>query len=547
AYIVYPNRLLRNDQGLRHPQFKFEIEIAATFSSSVTPGAPAAPNSSIQGTYLAVDWLHGRYYEWNFTGGVGATKNIIGMSIPDNVQFATNSNTVPDGLGGDGLAVAGDGNVYAIGFTSGSTSAFWILDPLTLLPIGVPGQFYPTQGVDWRMYATGLFNPGTGTTPFLVTYGILRYLTVFVGGALVNFVGTSPPVPYMSVAGTDTATSIANDQTVTSGYRVYLTRTTVTLSGTGPGITIGEITPSGAEAQYAEIGSIAIASIDATCTRMTNMGDMIVDPSDGNIIVRATCAASGSGATPNSYWLKVTPTGTIVWKTPDPNNNPANYDYAFNQSLITGGQLWVIDGTGIFDRYVITTATGVITVFNDTFLTGAYDFSGATVPGIAITGLVPNPGIGYNIILYDAAVPGDVSIAEIVHALCLRSGVPDDQIDVTSLTGTVPGYVISTTPMNARDSIVPLRSVGFFDSVESGSILKFVQRGGTIAVTLTPNDIGAFDDSASNQSEDPPPANAVVLSSEIDLPQQVRIQYSAVSRDYQPGTQLSPVRYDTVS
>lgn len=141
--------------------------------------------------------------------------------------------------------------------------------------------------------------------------------------------------------------------------------------------------------------------------------------------------------------------------------------------------------------------------------------------------------------------PADLQ--SIITLICARCGYDTvTQVDASDMAATtVDGYVINRV-MAGRDALVPLRSVGLFDCVESGPKLKFVKRGHAPVVTLGETDIGVYDDSDSSSS-DPDAAVTVVETQEVELPRQIRVQYTSSDLDYEDGEQLSPSRFDTDS
>ena len=137
-------------------------------------------------------------------------------------------------------------------------------------------------------------------------------------------------------------------------------------------------------------------------------------------------------------------------------------------------------------------------------------------------------------------VPEGISLDRVVRYICNRCGLTDDQIDVTDLASTnIIGYTLSRV-MNGRDGIEPLRLVGYFDIVESGTILKFVKRGKPHVATLTGADLAAHE-----TGTDVPAAIATRKVQDSELPRQLRLHYRAPSRDYEDGEQLSPTRLTT--
>jgi hypothetical protein len=131
-----------------------------------------------------------------------------------------------------------------------------------------------------------------------------------------------------------------------------------------------------------------------------------------------------------------------------------------------------------------------------------------------------------------------ISIAEIVRRLCSRVGLTD--IDVSDLEDRyVTGYVVSRV-MNVRDAIEPLRLVGYFDVVESGRTLKFPARGKAAVRTLEDDDLGAHE-----YDGEVPPAVSTRKMQDVDLPRQIRLHYRDPGRDYEDSEQLSPTRLTT--
>jgi hypothetical protein len=135
-----------------------------------------------------------------------------------------------------------------------------------------------------------------------------------------------------------------------------------------------------------------------------------------------------------------------------------------------------------------------------------------------------------------------VDLDDVVRDLMRESGYADEDFDVTALaTQTVLGYV-RTGVMAGRAAIEPLRQAKFFDGIESAGIIKFVKRGGPIVRSLTLDDLGF-----TIAGDDPPSKLTTQTIDETTLPRTVRVHYLSVSRDYEPGEQLSPTRAGTKS
>lgn len=133
---------------------------------------------------------------------------------------------------------------------------------------------------------------------------------------------------------------------------------------------------------------------------------------------------------------------------------------------------------------------------------------------------------------------GGVTLAVIVRDICRRAGLRDDQIDVTALTDLVLGFQIGRQT-SARADLEPLRQAFWFDAVESGEVIRFVKRGGAPVAHLTFDDLGAGEEQSTEPIEP-------TRMQETDLPAAVAVAYSAVTADYQTGTQTAR-RMATVS
>lgn len=137
------------------------------------------------------------------------------------------------------------------------------------------------------------------------------------------------------------------------------------------------------------------------------------------------------------------------------------------------------------------------------------------------------------------AVTDSISLATIIEQVCAACGqFPVDASDLEDVT--VRGYALANT-MTGRDALTPLRSVGYWDCVESGRSLKFVARGKDIVATIGITDLGAADADGGDSS----PAVATDRMQDVDLPRSIRVHYIAPSRDYGDGQQQSPHRITT--
>jgi hypothetical protein len=142
-----------------------------------------------------------------------------------------------------------------------------------------------------------------------------------------------------------------------------------------------------------------------------------------------------------------------------------------------------------------------------------------------------------------------VSIGDICRAICKRSGLlAIDASDMDAIS--VDGYAISSV-CTGSSILSPLRSIGFFDAVETDGLIKFQARGKPVAATFTTDDFGAYDGaqstSDSSGASSCPPSLTVARSQDEDLPRSIRFHYIATSRDYEDAEQDSSFRLATAA
>lgn len=124
-----------------------------------------------------------------------------------------------------------------------------------------------------------------------------------------------------------------------------------------------------------------------------------------------------------------------------------------------------------------------------------------------------------------------IPVATVVQDLCARAGLTD--VDVSDLSYCLEGYAVSRV-MSARDAIDPLRSVALFDAVESGTVLKFVERGHPVVATLSEDDLCAHP-----AGESRPAAVEITRTQEKELPKSLRVHYISPTRNYEQAEQYA--------
>jgi hypothetical protein len=135
---------------------------------------------------------------------------------------------------------------------------------------------------------------------------------------------------------------------------------------------------------------------------------------------------------------------------------------------------------------------------------------------------------GYRTFALESLTSGDVSLSDIVADIGTRSGLEVADQNVSALTESVSGYII-TSPMPARSAIEPLQKAYFFDSAEVSNVLTYIKRGGSVVSSIPEDDLGAGESASSLYTH--------TRRQDSELPSQVLVDYSDVSRSYEVGTQ----------
>ena len=74
-------------------------------------------------------------------------------------------------------------------------------------------------------------------------------------------------------------------------------------------------------------------------------------------------------------------------------------------------------------------------------------------------------------------------LSEVLANLCQKAGLALSQVDLSLVTGTVEGFVVSNRA-SVRSSLEHLQRAFFLDTVESSGKIRFVPRGQAVAATI---------------------------------------------------------------
>lgn len=133
---------------------------------------------------------------------------------------------------------------------------------------------------------------------------------------------------------------------------------------------------------------------------------------------------------------------------------------------------------------------------------------------------------------------GSVKLSDIVEDLLKKVNFSESQYDVSELSDSVEGFIISDR-QTIRDAISLLASAYFFDAVESDGKIKFVKRGKTPDLIIEEDELVPLGNGNIRQTTEK------VRRADLELPKSVDISYISRVSNFNTGTQNA--RRQTVS
>ncbi len=269
-------------------------------------------------------------------------------------------------------------------------------------------------------------------------------------------------------------------------------------------------------------------------------------PAGGSIVYSVTLSGASSmhlnGGTDGNIYVFSNGNGVVYKLSPDLTILKAwviGTDIPSISLAYTGGGFFFYNGVlvtnvGTFSQFrmnlLSVDAADNVTLFDQprTGTTPDFEWAGGDIVYLGGGYVLGKDGIA----LIGPPVTG-VTLGSIVENISLRCGLEVDEIDVSTLTDIVDGYLL-TQQATGRDMIQPLRNAWFFDGVESDDVIKFVKRGGGPVAEIPVEDLAAHSD-----NEEVPPTVETVRAQELDLPKTVTLNYINAAADYQTGTQFA--------
>lgn len=549
SYVVFNRRQLREDQALRHPQWRFEVYDGESDVDYIQP--ILLPDSIFNGfsaNTILVDWQRDRYI---VIDDAGDTQGFREFRISNNTELRqqTFENAMPGmpSLGGiwfhGALAIGALGHIYFPWFTSGDTVSIARINPDTLVmdvvrAAGGAENFWQEAVTIYVPNLLGGHPFGGRSTEGILSVSLLgTHFRVYDGETLIGTTIWSPGAGYTvgkvcrgRLTPDSTlrfyAYALALDPDTSSSQPLLLRRVSLRFNAFR----------NANQVEHGAIGQIEANEVDPTWTRFVDCRLFLFDEYDGTLLIGIQGGPSGFTSERLIKWDPET--GTILWNIAT--SLPA-YHHSMNGGRVQNNALsWHLL---TFTRYLDTRDGSYIDIEWDEQVAsfdGDSTFDGGGNRLITFEALLGPGGTRAPVVLeFGGPAAVDVSLARIVTDVCNECGLSDNDIDVTDLTTRyVHGYA-RTRPMSARACIEPLRMVGFFDCVESGAVLKWPTRGKPHVATIDAADLGA------HEGEDAPPGVTTKKLSALELPRAIRVHYVSPSRDYEPGEQISPVRLTT--
>lgn len=125
-------------------------------------------------------------------------------------------------------------------------------------------------------------------------------------------------------------------------------------------------------------------------------------------------------------------------------------------------------------------------------------------------------------------IGNEVDYQDMLEPLSLAAGLPLSDIDVSSVSGSVPGYILNR-PMSVQEALKPLMIAGDLEISESGYQLKFIPRKDSADIEISVDNLLR------------PPAQRRLQESE--LPGSITFNYMAADMGHGAGSQSAKRSY----
>lgn len=530
SYIVFHNRQLKEDQGLRHPSFKFEIYKSATNDPGILRLTVTGGTAwYFQSNTLAANWERGiGVADCSSDPDNYANATLIKFRLSDMVEIARKDVDALYSLVLD-LAIDANGDVWVahddgVAIHDGSTLELIYNWAAPIYSSLITTHKMPVYGsADSVIMAFALNQSGTQLYYWTSTSTAQNYIALASSNACFcigqHWEGMVEVIVQSQSAAVDGLMTIER------------IRFNVSLNGFGQ----IEIDIEPRTSQYM-IAQLQASDINAGYNKFVQFNNHISYLEKYDEFMIGTAMQLNSGAS-KDFYFRIDYSGNIAWVTGPSEIHSAIYTGGMPDTRITGNRFFRIHATANF--FELNLDNGDVSSFDMApYISGHQPDEAQIYNSLTNSILAYGDGLPSMFYLERNSIES-AQLSDIVSDVWARCGGDASDITTTDLSGIdVLGYT-TTRPMPGRGAVEELRKIGFFDAIESQGKLKFVTRGKPAVRTLTSDDIGVTDSSAQSAQ----PAIVSAITSERELPQSVRVKYRSLDRDYENGEKISQSRF----
>lgn len=534
VYIVFESLNL-SDFGGRVPTVTAEIAFAATnantlrFSDDIEIGEGGISNG-IDVDITAVDIKRRRIYLYDATAPDALRVYDYDSLLEIRQKAAIDITTGGEELQARGLYVGHDSGRLYSRIEGGTTEPMISIDPNTLDEIARSAAV--ARNVNFQTEATVIGADGQKDHYLLVASSVAHQLAILDADTMTVLASN---LGDLGAGGVDIIGVMLGKQ-VLGKTEVWIT-TSLAAGNNDIGIYKVEIEPGAASLDTVLLG-VDITLID-TLNSTAVWGDgasgtaakpAVYDAQDDSLIFILDSAIAG-----DSMVFKWREGDGIVWNINVNTNEPLRSEAMSMITRLTDGLFGFADSVGFASMIDTTDGTIIVDGFDGTTLDAAYDPAGAGFFDSDSQSIINVKGTGgsftgfvQQLFLNRATGVGEL-LSSIVSDISSRVGlVPATDLDVTELTDTVRGYIV-TRQMPARSAIEPLGVAFFFDSVESDGKMKFIKRGNDSIRTLLDNDLVEIDRRGGDVVKEE-------RFQEAELPERLSVTFMDINTDYEIGS-----------
>ncbi|MCE3608081.1 phage tail protein [Massilia sp. P8910] len=132
----------------------------------------------------------------------------------------------------------------------------------------------------------------------------------------------------------------------------------------------------------------------------------------------------------------------------------------------------------------------------------------------------------------------NVILGDIVAEICRRSGLSEEDFDVSALTDEVIGVVFGNQ-MSYRAMLETLFTAYMIRGVEIDGQIRFVKLADAETIVIDPDDLAVRE---GGQRDNPPDQLRITRIQDLELPREVAIDYFAADADNQGGSQVETIQ-----